>query len=371
MSIALEGYRIERIQMREEEYLFYSDAEKDAERGCIGHLRGDFGRSGKEFHTDWSDHAGAKDHKNEVFQKELKDLIELLRMDVLADCSRMLSYCCEHKECRNAHSHTDSCWGFRILTENYVYYLRCTPVLGDVNFYCYAYHRETLFASLAKERGLLPHCFDRLDGKLITIFLGETGYYPMPLHIDEASLAELNREIGATKAQLAAMKCGSMYGWNVPGADPKSYDEDGHLIPDQPTKEARKTNYLRLHSYGQTYAVAFGIEHYSENGNLALEMSYKNEDNMDEPFTMLTVNLSEKCAPNCAYVDTNDNPWAESFIAEHGLGVPTGRTRRSGFCEYPEYAFDMQKIEQHLLCQPEESQIDGEEATKNDCGEAR
>jgi hypothetical protein len=193
----------------------------------------------------------------------------------------------------------------------------------------------------------------------------------MPLHIDEASLAELNREIGATKAQLAAMKCGSMYGWNVLGADPKSYDEDGHLIPDQPTEEARETNYLRLHSYGQTYAVAFGIEHYSENDNLALEMSYKNEDNMDEPFTMLTVNLSEKCAPNCAYVDTNDNPWAESFIAEHGLGVPTGRTRRSGFCEYPEYAFDMQKIERHLLYQLEESQIDGEEAIKNNCGEAR
>ncbi|MBQ8440259.1 MAG: hypothetical protein IJX19_06350, partial [Clostridia bacterium] len=108
MNIVLEGYRIERIQMREEEYLFYSDAEKDAERGCIGHLRGDFGRSGKEFHTDWSDHAGAKDHKNEVFQKELKDLIELLRMDFLADCSRMFSYCCEHEECRNAHSHTES-----------------------------------------------------------------------------------------------------------------------------------------------------------------------------------------------------------------------------------------------------------------------
>ena len=152
MSIALEGYRIERIQMREEEYLFYSDAEKDAERGCIGHLRGDFGRSGKEFHTDWSDHAGAEEHKNEQFHKEFDSLIELLRMDVLADCSRMFSYCCEHEECRNAYSHTDSCWGFRILTENYVYYLRCSPVLGAVNFYCYAYQRETLFASLAKER---------------------------------------------------------------------------------------------------------------------------------------------------------------------------------------------------------------------------
>ena len=69
--------------------------------------------------------------------------------------------------------------------------------------------------------------------------------------------------------------------------------------------------YLNLNSYGQIYAVAFGVEQYAENGNLALEMSYKNEDGFDEPFTMLTVNLSEKCPPGCAYVDTNDNPWAD------------------------------------------------------------
>ena len=105
--------------------------------------------------------------------------------------------------------------------------------------------------------------------------------------------------------------------------------------------------YLKMHFYGKIYDVAFGVERYAENDNLALEMVFRNEDGFDEPFTMLTVNLSQQCAPNCAYVDTNDNPWAEAFIAKYQLGHPTGRTRRSGFCEYPEYEFDMKKIEQY------------------------
>ena len=105
--------------------------------------------------------------------------------------------------------------------------------------------------------------------------------------------------------------------------------------------------YLKLNSFDNTYDVAFCVEQYAENDNLALEMVFRNEDDLNEPFTTLTVNLTEKCAPNCAYVDTNDNPWAEAFIAEHHLGKPTGRTRRSGFCVYPEYEFDMKKIEQY------------------------
>ena len=114
MDEGLTGYRIEPLQMREEEALFYSDVEKDKEHGCIGHLRGHFGRSGKEFQSDWMAHAGSEEHQNEVFEKEFSSLIELLRMDVLADCPRMFSYCCGHEECRNDHVHT-SCWDFRIL----------------------------------------------------------------------------------------------------------------------------------------------------------------------------------------------------------------------------------------------------------------
>ena len=38
-----------------------------------------------------------------------------------------------------------------------------------------------------------------------------------------------NEKIGVTKAQEAAMLHGSMFGWGVPAANPKSYDENGKL----------------------------------------------------------------------------------------------------------------------------------------------
>ena len=41
----------------------------------------------------------------------------------------------------------------------------------------------------------------------------------------------LNDAMRVTKAQSAAMLAGSMFGWDVPAADPKNYDENGHPIP--------------------------------------------------------------------------------------------------------------------------------------------
>ena len=49
------------------------------------------------------------------------------------------------------------------------------------------------------------------------IVAGETGYRPMPTLTDEQA-ARMNT--GATAAQVEAMRVGSMFGWNVPGADP-------------------------------------------------------------------------------------------------------------------------------------------------------
>ena len=37
--------------------------------------------------------------------------------------------------------------------------------------------------------------------------------------------------MGVTKAQAAAMEAGSMFGWHVPGADPKNYDDNGLPLP--------------------------------------------------------------------------------------------------------------------------------------------
>lgn len=80
--------------------------------------------------------------------------------------------------------------------------------------------------------GRLPEmCFSTLKstGQLICIKRGETGYYPSDWDTGERErnkmLAdELNAELGVTPAQRQAMETGSMFGWDVPGAEPQNYE---------------------------------------------------------------------------------------------------------------------------------------------------
>ena len=92
-------------------------------------------------------------------------------------------------------------------------------------------------------------------------------------------------------------------------------------------------------SWGMETEVTLEIAHYAENENLAIQMWCE-----DGPYAILTVNLSQKCKPNCAFVDTNNCPWAENFIEKYKLGMPTGDMEMSGFCIYPEYEFDLAEI---------------------------
>ena len=47
---------IEAMKIKEEKDLIYSDENETRELGCIGHLRGDFGRSGNDFYHKWFPH---------------------------------------------------------------------------------------------------------------------------------------------------------------------------------------------------------------------------------------------------------------------------------------------------------------------------
>lgn len=81
--------------------------------------------------------------------------------------------------------------------------------------------------------GLPELCWSILpgEGKLICIKRGESGYYPSDW---ETGNPEENRKIadynnqrrGVTKVQEEAMLCGSMFGWDVPGAAPKAYEQE-------------------------------------------------------------------------------------------------------------------------------------------------
>lgn len=79
--------------------------------------------------------------------------------------------------------------------------------------------------------GLPELCFSTLasTGQLICIKRGESGYYPSDWDTGDkernVELAdELNGNLGVTPAQRQAMEIGSMAGWDVPGADPSSYE---------------------------------------------------------------------------------------------------------------------------------------------------
>lgn len=61
-----------------------------------------------------------------------------------------------------------------------------------------------------------------------------------------------------------------------------------------------------------------------------------------EPWSDITVNIPGTIAPvGTAFIDTNNNPWAEDFLMENGIAKPTGATGHSGYCTYPLYEFDM------------------------------
>lgn len=63
------------------------------------------------------------------------------------------------------------------------------------------------------------------------------------------------------------------------------------------------------------------------------------------PFARLTVCLGEQMAKDEACVDVNNCPWVEGFLKNNGLAEPTGRSVFSGFCKYPIYHFNTEKLE--------------------------
>lgn len=88
-------------------------------------------------------------------------------------------------------------------------------------------------------RGNLPEqCYSILaeTGEIIIVKRNEKGYYRPNIPVSTREEAreivnEYNKKLGVTRAQEEAMKCGSMFGFHVFGADPKNYDSDGNPKP--------------------------------------------------------------------------------------------------------------------------------------------
>lgn len=83
------------------------------------------------------------------------------------------------------------------------------------------------------------------------------------------------------------------------------------------------------------------VEEEYKAGGLAITMMCVDDGVVTEPYSTLTVCLGPMDkSDNAAFVDTNNNSEAESFIKKNRLGKDTGRQTSSGFCVYPLYVFD-------------------------------
>ena len=139
----------------EEAGLFYAmTPEKNAELGCIGHVRMDFGHRGKEFwHTWWP--RGPEELNSPAFKEELGKVVGALRETVLKDLGSMQHYCHDHGGqipgglCTQNH-------GYIVETENYRYCLRCNPIPGDYQAYLTCYDLAVQRQNMEQRREAQP-----------------------------------------------------------------------------------------------------------------------------------------------------------------------------------------------------------------------
>lgn len=118
--------------------LYYSG--NDYEGRCIGHIRGDFGKSGDEYWATFWEHEGIN-AAGEGCKAELTALVNTLRNNLLKSRKHMKQYIRQLPPLILESGEIMS-YGYQVTTEKYNYYIRCTPYPGVYDFYIYIYVRE-------------------------------------------------------------------------------------------------------------------------------------------------------------------------------------------------------------------------------------
>lgn len=63
----------------------------------------------------------------------------------------------------------------------------------------------------------------RVSGETVLVKYGVVGYFRLEESLRNIPASELNKELGISRSVEEAMFTGSMFGWDVPGVDPKKY----------------------------------------------------------------------------------------------------------------------------------------------------
>ena len=231
--------------------LFYSEEKLDEALGTVGHLRMDFGHGEKEFWHTWWPHNEDRFNTPE-FKEVLQRFVDDLRQTgLLKNLGAMDAYCWQHG---GSITEDRRSYGYIAETENYRFCLRCTPFPGEYQGYLYCYdlcqqemYRQehpvvgrVTFASgeqqeFTDSKALLQAIREELPFRSTTGFRFETltDDPEVKKAVDDILLDFAGEDnsrrpcnYGLTETgKQALMEIGSMAGWDVPGADPKHYEE--------------------------------------------------------------------------------------------------------------------------------------------------
>ena len=150
-EVQLRGAEVVPFTAGEEKYLTYN---REAGNTCVGHLSGDFGRSGDRFFSNWYNHSTkAEADWNGVapeFQAELHSAVYALRQSLLKDYAAMSAFCQAHPEAKLPDRADLKHYGFKLDTEERRYYVLCVDDNRDSRFIIYAYDKDA--AMLAADR---------------------------------------------------------------------------------------------------------------------------------------------------------------------------------------------------------------------------
>lgn len=93
--------------------------------------------------------------------------------------------------------------------------------------------------------------------------------------------------------------------------------------------------------------VTISVNRYDKNRGLSVELYKYPNENDDAYFGSVTINLPAGAPEHCAFVDTNKMSGVLPFLKEYGLAAPLPIVAESGFCTYPLFVFNIEKLREY------------------------